>query len=402
MEELSLFQNDEIKFIHIADVHLGRNFTRYGERIGALLSESQSNSLRYILELARREEVRGVLISGDLFDSNYVSGALVAKVQLLFKGARVPIYLLPGSGDVTDRRPHDAYIETSVYKRPGWEDIKNLHIFKDTEAGEVVIDGDVAIYGRAIVRKGEEPIPRIQMERARYHILLIHGDALEMGYAERPDYPIQLSKLKDMGFNYVALGHWHSYKVSDLKTHDFLAAYPGVLHPLSHKDSEGRAILLKLGDGISIEPIEPPQIYFKTYEYSPTGDPKKDSSLITERFTEPERTLLRLSLKGSLPLDTLVDYRNELLKGLDSFLRVEIIDDQLFSDLSEENLKEFNPNSTLSILLRNLLKSSRESDEKKEAYELAIRYAYGLSTGKLTVADLNLRNFLRERFHEDL
>ena len=52
-----------MKFIHLADLHLGKKVFGYD------LEEEQQDVLRQVLELADQREADGVLICGDVFDT---------------------------------------------------------------------------------------------------------------------------------------------------------------------------------------------------------------------------------------------------------------------------------------------------------------------------------------------
>jgi len=62
-----------MKILHTADVHLGRPFSGLGSR-GKQLRAAQLGTLRRIVDIAASEKVDCVVIAGDLFDSNEVSG----------------------------------------------------------------------------------------------------------------------------------------------------------------------------------------------------------------------------------------------------------------------------------------------------------------------------------------
>src|SRR4051812_4668420 len=57
-----------LKFLHIADWHLGRRFPSFPEEAGKRLSRARMDVIATILEIGRRNSVNAILCAGDLFD----------------------------------------------------------------------------------------------------------------------------------------------------------------------------------------------------------------------------------------------------------------------------------------------------------------------------------------------
>jgi hypothetical protein len=210
------------KLIHISDLHIGKPFTTFGEK-GRFLREAQLETFKKIIKIGQKEKVAGILISGDLFDSNNV-GKILEEVQNLIKESGLNFYILPGAGE-KGISGHDALVPGSVYYRESWEAISNAFIFKKEE-GEVFYDleNGIAFYGKP-TRYGESPIPTLERHReAKYHVALAHGS---LSFREEyGDYPINEEEIKDSGYHYIALGHWHTF--GDYSKGKTRACYPGV------------------------------------------------------------------------------------------------------------------------------------------------------------------------------
>lgn len=161
------------KLLHISDLHIGKPFTTFGEK-GRVLREAQLETFKKIIEIGQKEKVAGVLISGDLFDSNNV-GKILEEVQNLIRESGLRFYILPGAGE-KGISGHDSLVPGSVYYRESWKGIPNAFIFKKEE-GEVFYDleNGIAFYGKP-TRYGESPIPTLERHReAKYHVALAHG-----------------------------------------------------------------------------------------------------------------------------------------------------------------------------------------------------------------------------------
>jgi DNA repair exonuclease SbcCD nuclease subunit len=209
------------KLLHISDLHIGKPFTSFGDK-GRLLREAQLETFKKILDLGQKENVAGILISGDLFDSNNV-GNLLAEVQKIIKDSNLKFYILPGAGE-NGVSGHDALVPGSVYYRKSWEEIGNAYIFRKKE-GEYFddLENSITFYGKP-TGYGESPIPRIEKSKnAGYHIALAHGSvAIREEYA---DYPMKMDEIGNSGYHYIALGHWHS--MGDYSIGGTKAFYPG-------------------------------------------------------------------------------------------------------------------------------------------------------------------------------
>lgn len=395
-------------FYHVADLHIGNTFSNVPKNIREKLEEGQLKSLQRALKKIKEDNPCGLLIAGDLFDSNLISRDLVARVQMVLKEAGIPIYILPGSGDVTDRSPHDALIEPSVYgKDLGWAEISNVKIFRNTKEGEFFLSEDcpTAIYGKAVIRKGESPLPEIPLEDVRYHIVMLHGDASEMAYIKKPDYPISLREVREKGFNYAALGHWHSFKTypREISGADFLAVYPGPLQDLSFTHNSGKLVKVILGEKVSIEAIRVSEYPFVVLEISAFESPSKTVEEILREINEPGKTLLRLYLKGTISPENRRHYVSEIEENLEPLVfYLEKIHDKMTLKISEELVRKVGEKTVLGNLLKrfNGLKGNASAEEK-EVIELALEYGFGLLKGNLASSDLELSHVLKENFHED-
>lgn len=159
--------------LHLSDLHLGKPFASFGDK-GRFLREAQIETFKKILELGQKEKVAGVLISGDLFDSNNV-GNLLSEIQEIIKNSGLKFYILPGAGE-SGISGHDALVPGSVYYRKSWEESPNVYIFRKEE-GESFddVEHSITFYGKP-TKYGESPIPHLEKSKhAKYHIALAHG-----------------------------------------------------------------------------------------------------------------------------------------------------------------------------------------------------------------------------------
>lgn len=207
-----------MKFIHLADVHLGAVPDR-GYPWSQAREEEIWESFRRVITGIRENPVDFLFISGDLFHRQPLAREL-KEVNYLF--STIPdtrIYMIAGN--------HDYLKKDSAYERFEWNE--NVTFFKEEEI-QCVRDSraDVYIYGLSY-RHQEIQEPLYHHLKAAssegYHILLAHG-------GDEKHIPIHFRSLSASGFDYIALGHIH--KPQMLVENQMY--YSGALEPLDRND----------------------------------------------------------------------------------------------------------------------------------------------------------------------
>jgi DNA repair exonuclease SbcCD nuclease subunit len=97
------------RFIHTADLQLGRQYSRFEPEDSALLAEARFEVISRIAELANEREADAILVAGDVFDMQIVSERNLRRAFELMKAFPGPWLLLPGN--------HDAALSESVWTR---------------------------------------------------------------------------------------------------------------------------------------------------------------------------------------------------------------------------------------------------------------------------------------------
>ena len=211
-----------MRFIHIADVHLGVVPDR-GYPWSERRQEEIWESFRRLIMGIREDPVDILLIAGDLFHRQPLLREL-NEVRYLF--SQIPdtrVYLMAGN--------HDYLSETSFYRQVDWTE--NV-IFFDSERVQRIRDPKKAVYvygmsyERAEIREplyqAVQPYAEEGDEQA-LHILLAHG-------GDPNHIPIRVRALLHAGFDYIALGHIHKPEILV----ENMAAYAGALEPIDRGD----------------------------------------------------------------------------------------------------------------------------------------------------------------------
>lgn len=187
------------RIVHTGDMHFDSPFAALPASVARLRREELRGTFLRILDSVKSYRADILLISGDMFDSRFVTAETFSFLREGFaKISDTAVFVAPGN--------HDFLSENSLYKTVDFG--RNVHIFgEDFESVEV---GDAVVYGRGFGRRfaKESLLPssfRHTGEKAG--ILLMHGDV-----GTESDYnPVSETLLSQTGLTYAAFGHIHSY-----------------------------------------------------------------------------------------------------------------------------------------------------------------------------------------------
>ena len=210
-----------MKFIHLADMHFDMPFTVLNNRnkLGEKRRLEQREAFKRIIDIIKEKNIEYLFISGDLYEHDYVRETTTKYINNLFKEIpNTKIYIVPGN--------HDPYIKGSMYKEYSWN--SNVHIFTDKQ--EIVENNDCDIYGYGFgdFYRRDSNLEKIFIKnKEKVNILITHG-TLNGGTVEDLEYnPINKTMLKNIGFDYVALGHIHKLDYNTEENQKIV--YPGSL-----------------------------------------------------------------------------------------------------------------------------------------------------------------------------
>lgn len=213
-----------MKFVHIADLHLDSPFTSLNVKgdMGDIRRIEQRKVFQKIIDYIKENNIDYLLISGDLYENEYVKKSSIDYINSLFK--QIPntkIFISPGN--------HDPYIMNSYYDT--YEFAENVYIFRG-EIEKVELE-DANIYGMAFTSfymDNDEINKFILPISSKPNIFVVHcdlnGSKDENGFSYNP---VNESKLKSLNFDYIALGHIHTTNFTMGKENKIV--YPG--SPLS-------------------------------------------------------------------------------------------------------------------------------------------------------------------------
>ncbi|MEN6642918.1 MAG: DNA repair exonuclease [Armatimonadia bacterium] len=318
-----------MRFLHLADVHIGLRVTRFDDQVARKLKEARFQALDNALAVAANKKVDFVVIAGDLFDDNTVSLVDAQRAFDMLKNKRMPIFVLPGN--------HDPYCAGSVWQRHPWNDTSATTL-KVLAAREAVLATESAtLYPCPATssRSREDPTgwipPREQADGIR--IGVAHGSVMDRATLPEDDHPIPQDAARARGLDYLALGHWHQSK--EYRETDGAAriAYPGTLEQMSFGSAAdfsigwapyasgaereefcgaglGQALLVQIAAPEAVpvlERVDTGQYVWQDESVSVSDDEHFQSTFAEiARRERPERCLLRLRVEGLLPAESML------------------------------------------------------------------------------------------------
>lgn len=198
------------KFLHCADVHLDASFSSLGLDFNKAFVRRQDlkDVFGKIIAIAKEENVDFIIISGDLYEHDYVRASTIAFMNESFKEiSDIKVFIVPGN--------HDPYVVNSYYKNFSWND--NVHILLDSFFS-LLIPGTEAEGERTSVRiygigfksfsQHENILSRLDtMDERHINILALHG-TVDINIQDKYN-PVTSAELASINADYVALGHFH-------------------------------------------------------------------------------------------------------------------------------------------------------------------------------------------------
>ena len=350
-----------MKFVHLADLHLDAKFDSLSSIDGLPQKRrlEQRKALKDVVEYIKENDIKLFLISGNLYEQNYIRKSSIEYVNKLFE--EIPdtqIFIAPGN--------HDPYIKNSFYSTYTWS--KNVHIFNENIEKIDFEDAHIYGFGFTDFYCKQSEIEEIQVEEPDdINILITHG-SLDGGSDDLREYnPLRQSKLKQLDFDYIALGHIHKPYYNEEKNQKIF--YPGSTISLGFDE---------LGEhGILVGDIEKDELKVKFMTIDPRQYEEKKVD-ITEMTSNEEvleklqnlvlnnENLYKIILVGKRYFTLNIDE----IKKLNSRENIVKIKDKTKVGIDIERIAE--ENNVRGIFVRNMLERKERENLDEDFIEKAI------------------------------
>lgn len=332
-----------------------------------------------LLQLAKSENVDLVLIAGDLFDSNEVSRGLVQfAIDRAASIDPIPCCVLPGTHDCLDRR--------SVYRNPEFvHPPENVKLLVEIEQSYLDFpELDLVVYGKPnLSNRGTiSPLADLyKLSERRFHVAVAHGSMVGIGAED--DFPMTREEIAKSEMNYVALGHWHSWR--DWSSNGVRAIYPGSPERVGFdQDEAGHVALVELQDGVATVSKRMVGRYKWLEERVDAGTVQSVEDLVERcRDKSDQNVLLRIKVTGLAPAGLVLDPDEVVSRLADDFLYVNLVDkSQLWVDnLPFDKYPETTVIGQFLRLMEGRLRTCKTDDERRIVEE-ATQVGLALLEGK--------------------
>lgn len=307
-----------LKLIHAADVHLG---SKMEAKLPKERAEQRRGEVRKtfhrMVEYAKKEGVRAILLAGDVFDSDRPLKRDKEFFYDVVKGnPEIDFLYLRGNHD-----SEESYVEGGI---------ENLKTFSEEWTGYDY--EEVHICGLELSKENALSLySTLKLDEKRKNIVMLHGQIASVSGADK----INLNKLAEKNIDYLALGHIHSHSENRLDERGRYA-YSGCLEGRGFDEcGEKGFVVLEIGEEIVRRFVPFAQRKIDEYSVDITGTENSYAAYQTVkrhiRFHQDD--LYRIRLVGE------IDYERE---GLAKELADLLISECYFVSVKDETVEKIN------------------------------------------------------------
>lgn len=194
-----------MKIIHCADLHLD---SKMETNLSKEKARERKNEIlitfEKMVQYAKQNNVKIIIIAGDLFDKSKVSQKAKRIVKdVILSNSEIDFIYLKGNHDEA------GFIEE------GEAIPKNLKMFNDRKWTTYEY-GNICITGIEFGSQDRyEMYNSLMLDKDKINIVVMHGQESDLTVNDKTDI-INLKALKNKNIDYLALGHIHSYKQEKL------------------------------------------------------------------------------------------------------------------------------------------------------------------------------------------
>jgi len=303
-----------MRFLHTADLHLGKPFGNFDEDTRGALKAARLNALRRIGEVASERGAECILIAGDTFDAEAPPSRLVKRAMDSMAAFPNIVWIwMPGN--------HDSLAAVDLWERIELDKPDNVVL---ATSNEVIEFGDeVAVLpSPPTVRTPGYDLTEwmtTQDTGNRIRIGLAHGGVTDFGSEDGGLSTIPPDRAERSRLEYLALGDWHRQMPIGRNTW-----YAGAPEADTFKgEGVGGALLVDIagpGEAPMVEQVPIGQFSWCRIEaeFFAGNDPVSVLENVLPN-ADRENTLLRFSGTGRLGLSELADLKAACGKVSDDF-----------------------------------------------------------------------------------
>ena len=264
-----------LTLVHIADLHLGAEYSFLPEEKADICREMQFRLLERVVEHADDISAEVILIAGDFFDSPVPPAAVSERAFSMLSKAHCPVLISPGNSDhLTAKSP---YMTAALPK--------NVFVFQSNRLTPYVLHPDTIIWGAAFTSANSFIPLDAPLDPQHLNVLSIHGDLKGTSGFN----PIDPAQLGDSGFDYAAFGHSHTFSGLHRVGHTVYAS-TGCTMGLAPEDTGDKGFLSGAvdKDGTSLRFNRPNAVRFEEIDIpiSQVTEDKELAELVRDHLPE--------------------------------------------------------------------------------------------------------------------
>ncbi len=355
-----------MRIIHCSDLHLDSKMEANLDKEKARQRKNEILlNFQNMIDFANKNEVKIIIIAGDLFDKSKVSVKAKNIVRdAIIANPNIDFIYLKGNHDeesfITDEIPSNL----KLFNEYNWTSYKY---------GNIVITG--IEFG---IKDNYEIYQSLMLNQSDFNIVVLHGQ--ESNYADKKDKAeiINLKELKNKNIDYLALGHIHKYKMESLDNRG-VYCYSGCLEGRGFDECGDKGfVLLDIENNKiktefiknSIRNLE--EIEVDISDTMTTTDVEKEIDKRIENISK--NNLIKIVLVGKVDINSERDINYLLKKYSDEFYFIKIYDK---TTLKINYLDYENDASLKGEFIRMVLNEELSDEEKKEIIVTGIKALSG-------------------------
>ena len=354
-----------MKIIHTADLHLDSKMQSNLSRDKALERKKELIlTFEKMVEYARQNEVKIIIIAGDMFDSQRVSVKTRDRIFNIFKeNQNIEFLYLSGNHD------EENFLSQIDYNLP------NLKFFGENwtsfKYDNIVITGVKNQDSNKFIYEA------LNLNEENTNIVVMHGQITKYNLKDDSD-KVNLVKLKNKNIDYLALGHIHSFELESLDRRG-VYCYSGALEGRGFDECGDKGfVLLNIND----DKVVPKFINFAKrtlheFIYDISGkydwfDIERD--VIEKCLNINKQDLVKVVLKGkyNLSLEKQIEHLDSKLNDIFYFAKVK---DNSSLEIRNEDYE--NDVSLKGEFIRTVLNSNLKDEEKEQVILIGLKALNG-------------------------
>lgn len=379
---------DKVKILHFSDLHFDTPFKDLPGDLGQIRRLELRECFSKIIDLAIQENVKILLMAGDLFDNLTVEKNTLTFIQReIQRLGNIKMFIAAGN--------HDPYNEKSFYKMIDWGE--NVYIFKENIEFIEIPELNAVVYGASFKEKyirtsqlKDFIIPKSNLDKI--NIMVLHGTISSSHEGEEYN-PITIDSIGESKVDYLALGHIHAYSGIN-RVNNTHYAYSGCPEGRGFDELGEKGVILgQVGNhhvDLKFVPLSRRKYYVEEVDVTGCYTIEDIKSRVIKNIDTKESldNLYKVVIKGELSEEIKISEKllEKMLKSNFFFVKVE---DKTTLKVDKEKLK--NEFSLKGIFCSKILEEIEKSLDDNEREELELAFKIGMQS--LCQGDVNLDDY---------